>query len=45
MRWKVVAVVLLVAAIAPAIFAHVAHASVTAALDVLAQLVSGGGHG
>jgi len=45
MRWKVVAVVLLVAAIAPAIFAQVAHASVTAALTVLTQLVSGSGHG
>ena len=45
MRWKVVAVVLLVAAIAPAIFAQVAHASETAALTVLTQLVSGSGHG
>ncbi len=44
MRLKVVLVMLLVAAIAPALFVHVAQAGVTGALAVLQQLVAGGGH-
>jgi hypothetical protein len=44
MRYKVVIVMLLIAAIAPALFAQVAHASVTGALSMLQQLVAGGGH-
>ncbi len=44
MRFKVVLVMLLIAAIAPALFVQVAHASVTGALSMLQQLVAGGGH-
>ncbi len=44
MRFKVVIVMLLIAAIAPALFAQVAHASITGVLAMLQQLVAGGGH-
>lgn len=43
MRWKVVAVALVLAAIAPALFTHVAHVTVDAALAAFSQLV--GTHG
>lgn len=43
-RWKIVVIALLLAAIAPAMFTHVAQLTVEAALDVLRQLV-GGRHG
>lgn len=42
-RWHTVLVVLLLAAIAPVVFTHVAQVSVAAALSALSQLV--GGHG
>ncbi len=42
MRWKVVVIALLLAAIAPTLFAHVAHVTVDAALAALDQLVGGG---
>lgn len=42
MRWKVIVVVLLVAAIAPALTTHVAQATVHAALAALDSLVGGG---
>lgn len=44
MRWKVVVIMLLVAAIAPSLFLQVAHASVTGALSMLEQLVNGRTH-
>lgn len=44
MRWKVIVVVLVIAAVAPALFTHVAQVGVQAALAALGQLV-GGGHG
>lgn len=40
-RWHIVLVGLLLAAIAPVLFTHVAQVSVTAALSALSQLVSG----
>jgi hypothetical protein len=43
MRWKVIVAALVIAAIAPALFAHVAHVSVDAALATLGQLVNGRG--
>ena len=43
-RWKVVVLALVVAAIAPAMFTHVAQVTVGAGLSALTQLV-GGGHG
>ncbi|HET6909103.1 MAG TPA: hypothetical protein VFH54_07180 [Mycobacteriales bacterium] len=43
MRWKVVAAALIVATVAPALFAHVAHVTVTAALAAFSQLVGGRG--
>lgn len=43
MRWKVIVVVLLLAALAPAVFIDVAETSVDAAIAVLDKLV--GGHG
>lgn len=44
MRWKVLVVVALLAAIAPAQFTQTATVTVQAALGALEQLV-GGGHG
>lgn len=43
MRWKVLAGVVLVAAIAPAVFTHVAAVTVQAVLAAFSQLVGGGG--
>lgn len=43
MRWKVIVAALVIAAIAPALFTHVAHVSVDAALAALGQLVNGRG--
>lgn len=49
MRWKLIIVVLLVAAIAPELFVHFAGASVRAALQVVDGMLSsasaGTGHG
>jgi hypothetical protein len=42
-RWHIVIVTLLLAAIAPTAFVHVAEVSVSAALSALSQLA--GGHG
>jgi hypothetical protein len=39
MRWKIVVIALLLAAIAPAMFTHVAQVTVEAALDAVRQLV------
>jgi hypothetical protein len=41
MRWKVVVVVLLLAAIAPTMFTHVAQVTVKAGLSAVSQLVGG----
>ena len=43
MRWKVLVVVLVLAAIAPALFTEVAAVTVHAALAAFEQLVSGHG--
>ncbi|HVA61843.1 MAG TPA: hypothetical protein VNG13_15105 [Mycobacteriales bacterium] len=43
MRWKLLAGVLVAAAIAPAVFTHVAVVTVHAALAALTQLVGGRG--
>ncbi len=40
MRWKLIVMVLLVAAIAPELFVHVAGASVRAALQLVAGMLS-----
>ncbi len=49
MRWKLMIVVLLLAAIAPELFVHFAAASVRAALEVVGGMLSPGsagtGHG
>jgi len=49
MRWKLIIVVLLLAAIAPELFVHFAGASVRAALQVFGGMLSpssaGTGHG
>jgi hypothetical protein len=42
-RWKVIVAALLIAAIAPALFTHVAHVTVAAALAAVGQLVGGRG--
>ncbi len=49
MRWKLIVMVLLVAAIAPGLFVHLAGASVRAALQLIGGMLSpastGTGHG
>ena len=49
MRWKLIIMVLLLAAVAPELFVHFAGASVRAALQVLGGMLSPGsagtGHG
>ncbi len=49
MRWKLIVMVLLVAAIAPELFVHLAGASVRAALQLIGGMLSpasaGNGHG
>lgn len=42
MRWKIIALALVLAAIAPAMFTHVAQVTVSAALSAVGQLVGEG---
>jgi hypothetical protein len=44
MRWKVIVFVLIIAAMAPTLFTHIAQVAVNAALAAIGQLL-GGVHG